>query len=74
MQIAEVNKALGSISWLVDHGYKVVFDKCMRTGADLSIMIKKDTKKACKFRRERNIWVLDAYVTAEDNLGFSRHG
>ena len=26
-QIAEVNKALGSISYLVDHGYKVVFDK-----------------------------------------------
>ena len=81
MQIAEVNKALGSISYLVDRGYRVVFDKCMRTGKDLSLMIKKDTCRAAKFRRERNIWVLDAYVDCGSSepevspgLGFSRHG
>ena len=77
MQIAEVNKALGSISYLVDRGYRVVFDKCMKSGRDLSMMIKKDTKKAARFRRERNIWVLDTFVTVESEKateGFSRQG
>ena len=66
MQIAEVNKALGSISYLVDKGYKVVFDKCMKTGKDRSMMIRKQDNRPVKFRRERNIWVLDTYVTMTD--------
>ena len=85
MQVAEVNKALGSISYLVDRGYKVVFDKCMRTGTDTSMMIKKSTMRAAKFRRDRNIWVLDAYVDVVEDaegglhplnreVGFRRHG
>ena len=31
-QIAEVNKALGAVSYLVDRGYKVTFEKNMKTG------------------------------------------
>ena len=32
MQIAQVNKALGSVAYFVDRGYQVVFDKDMNTG------------------------------------------
>ena len=80
MQIAEVNKALGSVSYLVDRGYRVVFDKCMVTGRDMSFMYKKDTKRSAIFRRERNIWVLDTYVlvhgspTEDSSTGFTRQG
>ena len=42
-QVAEVNKALGAVSHLVDMGYKVVYDKDMTTGHDLSVMINKKT-------------------------------
>ena len=31
-QIAEVNKALGSVSYLVDNGYRVAFDEDAATG------------------------------------------
>ena len=80
MQIAEVNKALGSVSYLVDRGYKIVFDKCERTGRDLSSMVHKKTEVATRFRRERNVWVLDAYVASNTGSGggaaegFSRQG
>ena len=80
MQIAEVNKTLGSVSYLVDRGYKIVFDKCERTGRDLSSMVHKKTGVATRFRRERNVWVLDAYVASNTGSGggaaegFSRQG
>ena len=64
-QIAEVNKALGSISYLVDHGYRVTFDKDEVTGKDLSMMYHKKTKTATRFRREKNVWVLDAFIEDE---------
>ena len=47
-QVAEVNKALGAVSHLVDMGYKVVFDKDMTTGHDLSVMIKKKDRHHVK--------------------------
>ena len=81
MQIAEVNKALGSISYMVDKGYKVIFDKCDKTGRDISMMVHKQTGVATRFRRERNIWVLDAFVSSTNGkgigdtaVGFSRPG
>ena len=43
VQIAEVNKFLGSISYLVDQGFRVT----------------------SRFRRDRNIWVLDAMIDAD---------
>lgn len=80
MQVAEVNKALGSISYLVDRGYRVVFDKDMVSGRDLSRMYCKRNGVTSMFRRERNIWILDAYVRhaagseASNGDGFSRRG
>ena len=77
MQVAEVNKVLGSISYLVDRGYRVVFDKDMVSGRDLSKMYCKRNGVTTMFRREPNIWILDAYVRhAEENNsdGFSRRG
>ena len=64
-QIAEVNKALGSISYLVDHGYSVVFDQDLATGKDISRMIHKASGRTTRFRRERNVWVLDVIVEEE---------
>jgi hypothetical protein len=72
-QVAEVNKALGSISYLVDRGYKVVFDQDEKTGKDVSYMMHKATGRTTKFRRERNVWILDVLVEA-DEAGFHRQG
>ena len=75
-QIAEVNKALGSISYLVDNGYRVVFDKDPASGRDMSCMIHKGSNRVSRFRRDRNVWVLDA-VVSKDNLSetpFQRRG
>ena len=68
-QIAEVNKALGAVSYLVDRGYKVTFEKNMKTGQDLSHMTNKIRGAPTRFRREINVWVLDAYVQVDDNVG-----
>ena len=65
-QVAEVNKALGSISYLVDNGYRVTFDQDEKTGADISMMYHKKTGVTTRFRRQRNIWILDAFVDVED--------
>jgi hypothetical protein len=72
-QIAEVNKALGSVAWFVDREYRVVYDKNMETGEDLSYMVHKPTKVVYRFRRDRNVWVLDALVDLDEIYGdFSR--
>ena len=73
MQIAEVNKALGAISYLVDNNHRVVFDKDMATGKDLSLMLNKGTKQVDRFRRDRNVWVLDATVDEDDVPGTHFH-
>ena len=64
-QIAAVNKALGSSAYMADHGFRVVYDKDMDTNEDLSYMIHKATRRAFRFRREKNVWILDATVAAE---------
>ena len=68
-QIAEVNKALAAVSYQVDNNYRVIFDKDMATGKDVSMMVHKPTGRTTRFRRERNIWVVDAIVESE---GFGR--
>ena len=72
-QIAEVNKALGSISYMVDNGYKVVFDKDEATGKDLSFMMHKKCKRVARFRRERNVWILDAMIELGEDTEESFH-
>ena len=70
-QIAEINKALGSVSYVADNGYRVAFDKDAATGKDLSFMIHKPSGRTTRFRRDRNVWVLDAIV---ESLGLAgRH-
>ena len=72
-QVAEVNKPLGSVAHFVDREYRVVFDQNSVTGEDLSYMVHKPTKKTYRFRRCRNIWILDAIVDLADFFGdFSR--
>ena len=71
-QVAEVNKPLGAVAYFVDSAYRVVYDKNMATGEDLSYMIHKPSKTVYKFRRDRNVWILDAIVDIADiDLGFS---
>ena len=72
-QIAEVNKALGSVSYLVDHGYRVTFDQDEATGHDISMMYHKKSGVTSRSRRERNIWILDAIVDTEENADDSFH-
>ena len=76
-QVAEINKALGAVSQLVDLGYTVIFDKNLETGQDMSYMTHKATNVVSRLRRERNVWVLDAYVSLNTNnseQGFHRRG
>ena len=75
-QVAAVNKPLAAVSDRVDNWCRVVFDKDMRTGQDLIYIFNKKTKRVVKLRRERNVWVLDATVSADaiETEGFSRQG
>jgi hypothetical protein len=68
-QIAEVNKPLGSVAYFVDRKFRVVYDQNDVTGEDMSYMIHKPTKKVFRFRRSRNIWILDAVVELADLFG-----
>ena len=73
VQVAEVNKPLGSVAYFVDRNYRVVYDKNMETGEDMSYMVFKPTKEVYRFRRDKNIWILDAIVDIADIFGdFSR--
>ena len=75
-QIAEVNESLCAISNLVGKGYMVVFDKNMKTNQDTSHMLHKETGVTTRYRRTRNVWVLDAFVDSSGNQsqGFHRRG
>ena len=66
-QIAEVNKVLAAVSALVDAGNKVVFDRDDKTGLDISLIVNKKSGLYTKLRRERNVWVVDAWVEEEDD-------
>ena len=65
-QIAEVNKTLAAVSALVDTGNRVVFDKDEATGMDTSFITNKETGTSIRMRRERNVWVIDAYVADDE--------
>ena len=72
-QIAAVNKVLGSGAYMVDHAFRMVYDKDMETGEDMSYMMHKPSKRAFRFRREKNVWILDAVVSSKTVVGgFSR--
>ena len=67
-QIAEVNETLAAASALVDAGHRVVFDRDEATGVDTSFITHKDTGVSIQMRRERNVWVIDAYVPIDDDV------
>ena len=71
-QVAEVNKVLASVSHLVDAGHRVVFDQDEETGKDVSFILNKKTGSVIKMRRERNVWVIDAFINEDDDTGFHR--
>ena len=69
-QVAAINKVLASVSALVDSGHRVVFDQDDETKTDLSFIINKRTNQSIRMRRERNVWVIDAFI--DDDTLFSR--
>ena len=77
-QIADVNKALCAVSYLVDHGHQVVFDQDPITGIDTSRIVHKRSGKTIPLKRERNVWMIDVYIEEEtgrnDSKGFGRRG
>ena len=50
-QIAAVNKALGSGAYMVDHAFRVVYDRDMETNEDPSYIIHKPIKRAFQFQK-----------------------
>ena len=64
-QIAEVNKVLAAVSALVDANHRVTFDKDEKTGVDISFITDKATGVSTKMRRDRNVWVVDAWIDEE---------
>ena len=80
-QVADINKPLASVSHLTDIGYCVVFNKI--GGRDVSYLLHKETGQYIKMRREKGVYVIDAFMNdlispakpAEDAAsGFSRRG
>ena len=75
-QIAEVNKALGSIADRVDNNNRVVFDKDMLKHKDVSYIFNKTSRRMIKMVREGNVWKVEALVSAENvrDAGFAGRG
>ena len=63
-QLAAIHKPLISVSKLNETGYKVVFDE------DKSYILHKKTKRVIHMRKERGVFVIDAYVSKNPSQGF----
>ena len=63
-QVAGINKPLLSVSKLIDDGWRVVFD------LEECYLLHKETRKLIKMKRERGVFVIDAFVEPEP--GFTR--
>ena len=54
----------------------MIFDKDDKTGLDISFIVNKKTGVSTKMRREKNVWVVDAWIEEEDpahtDAGFAR--
>ena len=75
-QIAEVNKALGSIADRVDNNNRVAFDKDMLKDRDVGYIFNKTSRRMIKMVREGNVWKVEALVDAENvhDAGFAGRG
>ena len=69
-QVAEVNKVLCAVSYLVDKNNRVTFDRDEKTGVDTSQVFNKTTGKMTKLRRDRNVRVIDAYKEEDDQARY----
>ena len=68
-QLAAINKPLVSLGKLVDDGHSVIFD-----GIE-SYILRKKSGKRIKLKRERGVFVIDAYADPEQGgSDFSRRG
>ena len=65
LQIAEVNKALLSISDRVDNRCRVIFDQDDETGEVLAHIYNKRTDTKMELRRVGKVWILDGPVTED---------
>ena len=63
---------MAAVSDRVDNGFRVVFDKDAATGRDISFITNKATGASIKMRRDRNVWVIDAYINEDDDSSFTR--
>ena len=63
-QPAAIHKPLVSVSKLNESGYKVVFDE------NRSYIIHKKTKKVINMRKERGVFIIDAFVPKNPEQGF----
>ena len=71
-QVAEVNKVLASVSYLVDIGNRVVFDQDEETGEDISFIANKKSGVSIQMRKDKQVWVVDAYVEEDIAPDFAR--
>ena len=55
-----------SVSKLNEAGYNVIFDD------DNSYIMYKKTKKVIQLKKERGVFVIDAYLPKKPDAGFSR--
>ena len=65
-QVAATNKPLVSVSNLIENGYKVIFDD------GNSYIPHKKTKEIINMRKEREVFVVDAYMAKDNNQRFKR--
>ena len=75
-QIAEVNEALCAVSYLVDSGNQVLFDKDEATGVDTSRIINKKSGRVTQLVGDKSVWAIDAYFEDEEGRksDFHRRG
>ena len=59
-QVANINKPLASVAHLTDLGYCVVFNR--HNGKDVSYLLHKETNQFLKMKREKGVFVIDAYL------------
>ena len=72
-QVAQVNKALGSVHSIVHKGNKVVFD-CDNEGKDIAYIEHKASKQRMWMRVEKGVYVLDVLVAPPDVKGGNAQG
>ena len=73
-QVAEVNKVLCAVSYLVDNGYKVTFDQDPKSGRDTSHILHKQSGRIIKLNRARNVWSIEAIIEEDKESDFARQG